>query len=170
MRWLAGPRYPSDVADFRLMSAPVVEAFGRMREAHRFVRGMVAWLGFTQKAVVFDRDERAAGTTKYSTAKMLKFAWSAITSFSALPVRAGSAFGLLLLAAAFLYSLRVFYVRFVLQVAVPGWSSIVLLQLFFSGLTFFYLGVIGDYVGRIYEEGKHRPLYVVRTRRNVDAP
>jgi len=163
MRMLVHRDFPVDVGDFRLMGSNVVQVLRKMRETHRFMRGMVPWVGFRQTAVLFDRDPRAAGTTKYGMIRMLRFAWSAITSFSALPIRLGIYLGLALLLLCTVYAARVLYVKFVLRTAVPGWTTIVLLQLGFSGLMFFYLGLLGDYVGRLYEEAKNRPLYIVRS-------
>jgi glycosyltransferase involved in cell wall biosynthesis len=162
MRAYVGLDLPVDVGEFRLVSRDVVSTLRTMRERHRFMRGMVAWVGHRQTAVEFDRPPRAAGRTKYGLGKMLTFAWSAVTSFSAAPLRVGFYVGLLMLLACTAYAVRVLYVRFVLGTAVPGWTTIVLLQLGFSGLIMFYLGVIGDYVGRLYEQSKDRPLYVLR--------
>ncbi len=162
MRLYVGLDLPADVGDFRLVSRNVVTALRRMRERHRFMRGMVAWVGHRQTAVEFDRPARAAGRTKYGLGKMLAFAWSAVTSFSAAPLRAGFYVGVLLMVACALYAVRVLYVRFVVGTAVEGWTTIVLLQLGFFGLMMFYLGLIGDYVGRLYEQSKERPLYVLR--------
>jgi glycosyltransferase involved in cell wall biosynthesis len=162
MRACVGLDLPTDVGDFRLVSRDVVATLRTMREQHRFMRGMVAWAGHSHTAVEFDRPPRAAGSSKYGLGKMTAFAWSAVTSVSAAPLRAGFYVGLLMLLACALYALRLFYVRFVLGTAVPGWTTIVLLQLGFSGLIMFYLGLIGDYVGRLYEQSKDRPLYVLR--------
>jgi glycosyltransferase involved in cell wall biosynthesis len=162
MRAYVGLDMPADVGDFRLVSRDVVATLRTMREQHRFMRGMVAWVGHSQTAVEFDRPARAAGRTKYGLRKMLKFAWSGITSFSAAPLRVGFYVGLLMLLACAVYAVRVLYVRFVLGTAVPGWTTIVLLQLGFSGLVMFYLGLLGDYVGRLFEQSKGRPLYVLR--------
>lgn len=164
---LAGDRYPRNVGDFRLMSRDVVRAINGMREYHRFLRGMVAWVGFSQTALLFDREERAAGRTKYGVFKMLRFAWAGLTSFSAVPVRSGLLLGALVMLWSILYGISVLYAKFVLHQVVPGWTSLVLLQLAFSGLIFLYLGIIGDYVGRVYEEGKGRPLYIVQSVKNL---
>lgn len=167
LRVLTGQDIPVDTGDFRLISCAVVDVVKRMPECHRFLRGMVSWTGFSHKALLYDRDERIAGETKYGLFKMLRFAWTAIASFSALPVKAGLILGTAFLFASFLYILRVLYVKFVLHDAVQGWTTIVLLQLFVSGVVFFYLGIVGDYVGRIYEQCKRRPIYALKRKRNV---
>lgn len=167
MRFVTGLQIPIDVGDFRLMADSVVKTLNGMPEQHRFMRGMVAWTGFRSVTVAFDRDKRAAGVTKFGLLRMMRFAWDGITSFTALPVRLGLSLGFVLLGVSFMYGLYVLFVRFVTKTTVQGWTTIVLLQLLFSGLIFLYLGVIGDYVGRIYEQGKGRPLYVVRTRKNL---
>lgn len=163
MTMVAGRRFPEGVGDYRLMSRKVADAVSHMRECHRFVRGMVAWVGFNQKELLFDREERAAGSTKYGYLKMLAFAWSAITSFSAMPVRLGFVIGLILLGISGIYGAWIVYAWIFLDGVVQGWTTLVLLQTFSAGLTLFYTGLIGDYVGRIYEQSKNRPLYMVKT-------
>jgi dolichol-phosphate mannosyltransferase len=149
------------VGDFRLFSRVAVKALRGFREQHRFMRGLVAWLGLREAIIPFHRPARVAGTTKYPTWKMARFAWTAISSFSALPLKLALFGGLLLSAIGALYSVHVVYETFVLQTTVRGWSSLVCLQLLFSGATLTAVGLVGDYVARIYEEAKGRPLYVV---------
>jgi polyisoprenyl-phosphate glycosyltransferase len=157
---------PENVGDFRLMSRPVVEAFKRLREQHRFVRGMVAWLGFKQIAIPFARPARAAGETKYPLRKMLAFAWRAITSFSGMPLRFGLLLGILMMIAAMGYAGYAAFAAVVLKITVPGWSSLVCLMVGLFGLVVAMLGLIGDYIARIYEELKARPLYIVQNTIN----
>lgn len=156
-----------DVGDFRLFSRRAVLAIRSLREQHRYMRGMVAWLGLKEIMLPFDRKPRAAGVTNYPFLKMLRFAWTGVTSFSAFPLRISVAAGCFLSGVGFLYLLRVLYLALFTHALVPGWASVVALQCVFSGMILLALGAIGDYVGRNYEEAKQRPLYVVTEVRNV---
>lgn len=163
-------RLTPDVGDFRLFSRRAVLAIRSFREQHRYMRGLVAWLGLREVTLPFARQARAAGETKYPVHKMIRFAWTAVSSFSALPLRLSIAAGILLSCAGFLYLLRVIYLALWTDVLVPGWASVVVLQCIFSGMILLALGAIGDYVGRNYEESKGRPLYVVASTLNVPVP
>ncbi len=163
-------RLRADVGDFRLFSRRAVLAIRSFREQHRFMRGLVAWLGLKEAVLPFERSAREAGETKYSLLKMLRFAWTAVSSFSALPLRLSVAAGMLLSMAGFAYLLRTLYLAFWTHALVPGWASIVVLQCIFSGMILLALGVIGDYVARNYEESKGRPLYVLTSAINTRAP
>jgi dolichol-phosphate mannosyltransferase len=125
------------------------------------MRGLVAWLGLKEAILPFRRPPRTAGETKYTFFKMIRLAWTAVASFSALPLRLSIAAGIALSLAGFGYFLFALYAALVLGKVVPGWTSLVFLQCLFSGVTLLALGLIGDYVARIYEEIKNRPLYVV---------
>jgi len=151
----------ANVGEFRLMSRPVVDALGGLRERHRLVRGLVSWVGFSHTTLEFERPGRAAGGTKYSVAKMLRLSLDAMTSFSAVPLRLATLLGFLGLLAGIGYAGYAFYIGYVLGLGVPGWTSLVILNIFFSGVVLVCLGLIGEYVGRIFEEVKRRPLYVV---------
>jgi polyisoprenyl-phosphate glycosyltransferase len=152
---------PKDTGDFRLMNRKVVNALGEMPEQHRFIRGMVAWLGFTQVPLRYTREPRAAGTTKYPLRKMARFAADAITGFSISPLRLSSvlAFGCFVLTG--VVAAYVLYAWWALSV-VRGWTSLLLFFLIFSGVQLLVLGVIGEYVGRTFVESKRRPLFLVR--------
>jgi dolichol-phosphate mannosyltransferase len=156
-----------DVGDFRLFSRRAVLAIRSLREQHRYMRGMVAWLGLKEIMLPFDRKPRAAGVTNYPFLKMLRFAWTGITSFSTFPLRISVAAGCALSGVGFLYLIRIMYLALWTNALVPGWASVVALQCVFSGMILLALGAIGDYVGRNYEEAKKRPLYVVTELRNV---
>lgn len=156
-----------DVGDFRLYSRRAVLAIRSLREQHRYMRGLVAWLGLKEVILPFERKARAAGQTHYPFLKMLRFAWTGITSFSAFPLRISVAAGCIISVAGFLYLLRVMYLALYTTTLVPGWASVVALQCIFSGMILLALGAIGDYVARNYEEAKERPLYVVTEARNV---
>ena len=157
---------PVDTGDFRLMSRRVVEALRRSPERHRFLRGMVSWVGFRQTGVEYDRDERLSGATKYPFAKMMRFAVDGITSFSDVPLRFVSYFGFFTSAAAIVYALIV--VGFKLFSLHPpgytrGWASTIVAVLFLGGVQLIGIGILGEYIGRIYDEVKGRPLYLIRS-------
>ncbi len=155
---------PLDAGDFRLMSRRVVEALRRSPERHRFLRGMVTWVGFNQVSVEYDRDVRHAGTTKYPLAKMIRFAMDGITSFSDIPLRFASYFGFTVSAIAFIYALIVIAFKlFSLNppAYTPGWASTIVAVLFLGGVQLMSLGILGEYLGRVYDEVKGRPLYLI---------
>ncbi|MCS6884760.1 MAG: glycosyltransferase family 2 protein [Acidobacteriota bacterium] len=152
---------PVNTGDFRLLSRAVVNAFAEMREYHRFLRGMSAWMGYKQIGVSFERQPRAAGHTKYTVRKMFRFAWDAILSFSTLPLRVSIYFGLGVIVFGMLYSIYAVARYFIYHDLVQGWASLVVLQCVIGGTILVCLGMIGEYIGRIYEEIKYRPLYMV---------
>jgi polyisoprenyl-phosphate glycosyltransferase len=170
MRNMVDERMVPEVGDFRLFSRHALAGIRNFREQHRFMRGLVAWLGLKEAIVPFQRKSRVAGATKYPLHKMIRFAWTAIASFSALPLRltmlAGLFFCLLGVAGLF----WVIWAALFAHRVVPGWSSIVVVQLVFSGITLLSLGVIGEYVAKIYDESKQRPLYVVKECINLPQP
>jgi glycosyltransferase involved in cell wall biosynthesis len=151
---------PTDTGDFRLMSRKVVDALQSMPEQHRFIRGMVAWLGFHQTPLPYTREPRFAGSTKYSWRKMARFATDAVTGFSISPLRISSVMALLCFLLTGLLAIYVIYAWLALS-TVRGWTSTLLLFLLFSGVQLLALGVIGEYVGRTYIESKRRPLFIV---------
>jgi dolichol-phosphate mannosyltransferase len=161
IRKMVDERIRPEVGDFRLFSRRAVLAIRQIREQHRFMRGIVAWLGLKEVMLPYHRPARVAGNTKYSTFKMLRFAWTAISSFSALPLRLSILLGLLCTATGVAYAMYSVYAAVVLKATVPGWTSLVCLNIVFSGATLICIGLVGDYVARIYEEAKGRPLYVV---------
>jgi polyisoprenyl-phosphate glycosyltransferase len=167
---LTNQRLTPDVGDFRLLSRRAVLAIRSLREQHRYMRGLAAWLGMKEAVVPFIRQARTGGRTKYSLAKMLRFAWIAISSFSTLPLRIGISAGCLLSLVGFIYLPRVVYLALWTATLVPGRASVVALQCIFSGMILVALGAIGDYVARIFEESKNRPLYVVTETCNVRLP
>lgn len=153
---------PADTGDFRLMSRPVVDTLKQMPERHRFLRGMVAWTGFRQGAVSYDRPERFAGHTKYPFAKMMRYALDGILSFSIKPLRLAVALGLGTVCLAVIGILYALIMRLFTSVWVEGWTALMIAVLFLGGVQLISLGIIGEYVGRIYGEVQRRPLYVVR--------
>ncbi|GIP27482.1 putative glycosyltransferase YkcC [Paenibacillus sp. J23TS9] len=152
---------PLDTGDFRLLDRKVCDEMRRLPEKNRYVRGLVSWVGFRQTAVEYVRDERYAGESKYPLKKMLKLSMDGMTSFSSKPLKAAGIMGILIAAAGFIYLLVVLIEKWFTDVTVPGWSSLIALQILFSGCILMFLGVIGEYLGRIYDEVKQRPLYIV---------
>jgi len=169
LRKMVDERIQSEVGDFRLFSRRALTALRAFREQRRFMRGMVAWLGLREAILPYHRNARIAGRTKYSLGKMLRFAWTAITSFSALPLRLSVFFGFFVAACGVAYALYSVFANQVLRATVPGWTSLVCLNIIFSGVTLVAIGLVGEYVAHIYEEAKGRPLYVVSDSTNMDA-
>lgn len=152
---------PVDAGDFRLLSRPCLNALQQMRETHRFLRGMVAWVGFPQIGVQYERSPRIAGSTKYPLRKMLAFAWTAATSFSILPLKASAWMGFIITLIGLEEALRAVLTKIFHWYAVPGWSSLMVLICIIGGTILVSIGLLGEYVGKLYEQGKNRPLYVV---------
>jgi len=144
-----------------LLDRRVVDALVRMREHHRFMRGLSAWVGFRQEAVLYERRERYAGTTKYSLRKMIGFSLDAITSFSHLPLELATSLGFLL-AAISLVGILIAAILRIFTGAIVGQASTLILVLFLGGIQLIFLGIIGEYLGRIYDEVRARPLYIAR--------
>ena len=151
---------PVDVGDFRLMSRRATEQLKLLREKDRFVRGLVSWIGFRQTGVPDHRDKRFAGVTKYPFSKMLKFALDGITSFSTVPLKLATWLGYSASAFAFIYLVSVF-VQKSLGITVQGWATVMVAMLFLGGVQLICLGIIGEYLGRVFNELKPRPMYVV---------
>ncbi len=158
---------PKDTGDFRVMSRRVVATLRGMRERHRFLRGMVPWTGFRSEAYLYDRDERYTGKTKYPLSKMLRFAANAIVSFSAKPLALATKFGLLMALLGALGAFYMLYLKLFSDIPVPGLTSILVTIVFFGGLQISLIGLVGEYVARIFEEAKGRPLYVISETRNL---
>lgn len=168
MRTLVYKDLPPDVGDYRLVSRRCMDVLRQMRETHRFLRGMVSWVGFPQSDVTFVRPARVAGETKYPLHKMLKFAWTAAVSFSPAPLRMSFFVGLGLFGLGLVYGIYTF-IRVMLGASlVQGWASLLVANFLTGGAVMIAIGVLGEYVARIFEEIKGRPLYVVSDTFNVD--
>lgn len=152
---------PLDTGDFRIMDRKVVNALNQMPEHHKFIRGMVSWVGFKQTFVVYDRQERLSGKTGYTFRKMLRFAFDGITGFSNMPLKLASYFGFFVSLFSFLVILYTLHAKFILREAVPGWASIMVSILFIGGIQLICLGLIGEYLIRMDANLRQRPLYVV---------
>jgi dolichol-phosphate mannosyltransferase len=165
---LGGLPIPVDAGDFRLVGRPVVLTLRSLKEKHRFVRGMVTWVGFKQFALLYDREARFAGETKYPFSKMLRFAIDAITSFSIIPLRFATWLGVLAGLVAGVAALFVLYAKLFLNDTVQGWTTIMIAVALGSSAQLIMIGVLGEYIGRIYEEIKRRPLYVMAEQINFE--
>ncbi|HJR83155.1 MAG TPA: glycosyltransferase family 2 protein [Sphingomicrobium sp.] len=152
---------PLDAGDFRLMSRRALDALLAMPEQSRFIRGMVAWIGFRQVPFAYDREERFAGTTKYPLGKMLRFAFDALTGFSSAPLKLASHAGLLLSLGSLLLLAYIAY-AFIAGRSIQGWTSLMLVVVVLGAVQMFVLALMGEYIGRLYNEVKGRPLYIVQ--------
>lgn len=162
-------KIPADVGDFRLLDRRVVETLNDMPERDRFLRGLVVWAGFRQEAVTYERQPRVAGETKFPFRRMFSFALDGIFSFSTVPLRLVSYLGLVASLLALVGIIYAFYIKLFTVGVVPGWAAQWIGTLFLGGVQLLSLGVIGEYVGRIYGEVKRRPLYVVKERVGFDS-
>lgn len=167
LKWMTDINIPTETGDFRLMDRKVVEVFVNMPEKSRFVRGMISWIGFKQIPIEYERDERFAGETKYPLKKMLKFAFDGVISFSSKPLKVVGYLGIVSMAVAvivFAYSL---FAKLSGQDIVRGWASIIATVTFIGGVELLSVSVLGEYIARIYEENKGRPMYIIEREINT---
>ena len=155
---------PKDTGDFRLLSRQVVQALKQLRERNRFMKGLFSWVGFRQTSVLYRRNRRNAGRSKWNYWKLWNFALEGITSFSYIPLQFATYFGLTVALFAFLYALFIVFRTLLLGRDVPGYPSLITIILFLGGVQLFAIGVVGEYIGRIYNEVKRRPLYLVKAK------
>jgi polyisoprenyl-phosphate glycosyltransferase len=160
-RHLSATDIPMDAGDFRLMSRRAVEALKGIRERNRFIRGLAGWIGFPQISVPFVREVRHAGKTKYPLKKMVRFACNGIISFSLVPLQLAGYLGFVVSATSFVYMAYAVWLKLFTDRVVLGWTSVMVAVLFLGGVQLISLGIIGEYLGRIYEEVKQRPLYII---------
>jgi dolichol-phosphate mannosyltransferase len=161
MARLSSIQLPLDAGDFGLMSRRVVEQLRRMPEHHRYLRGMRSWVGFRQTGIPVERAVRHSGSSKYGMLRLLKLASDGIFAFSIVPIRAAALLGTASIGVSTLFALYAIFAKLVLHQSPKGFTALLLLVTFLSGVLLFFLGVIGEYVGRVYEESKGRPLYIV---------
>ena len=169
LRALTDINIPVDTGDFRLIDRRVSEALKQLPERNRYVRGLMSWVGFRQTAIEFERSERFAGETKYPLKKMIKLAMDGIMSFSYKPLKFASWIGSILSVLSFIYLVVVLIQRLIFPHSTQsGWASLIAVSLFFNGITLLMLGIIGEYIGRIYDEAKGRPLYILSELKNME--
>jgi polyisoprenyl-phosphate glycosyltransferase len=166
MRYIVYRQLPLDTGDFRLLSRECLDGLKTMRETHRFLRGMVAWVGFPQIAVMYQRVPRLHGSTKYPLRKMLSFAWTAATSFSTLPLRISLYLGTVVGLFAIEEAVRAIIVS-AMGITVPGWTSLMVVTSIIGSALLFSIGILGQYLGKLYEQSKDRPLYFVARSFNI---
>jgi glycosyltransferase involved in cell wall biosynthesis len=155
-------------ADFRLLDRKVVASLNTLEERDRFLRGLIGWLGFTAIGVPYTADARAAGTSKYNTRKMIKFAFDGILSFSATPLHLVTFLGLFVSMLSFAYGAYSLYAFFFTDRTIPGWTSLLVTILFLGGVQLISIGFLGEYLLRVYNETKRRPLYIIKDSLNID--
>jgi dolichol-phosphate mannosyltransferase len=162
LRSMTSVDLPSDTGEFRLIDRKVCDAVNKLPEKNRYIRGLVSWVGFKQTPVEYVREERFAGTTKYPFRKMMAFAMDAITSFSHKPLKLATTLGMIISIASFLYILLVLYQHFFTDLNIAGWASTIAAILLTQGIVLMILGLMGEYIGRIYSELQNRPTYIIQ--------
>ena len=162
LRHMTSVDLPPDTGEFRLIDRKVCDAVNKMPEKSRYIRGLVGWVGFRQVPVEYTREERFAGATKYPLRKMIAFAMDAVTSFSHRPLKLATMLGFSISLLSFIYIVLVLYQRFFTDQTIAGWASIIAAVLFTQGIVLMILGLMGEYIGRIYTELQNRPLYIIQ--------
>jgi len=158
-------RIPKNTGDFRLIDRHVLSSIKELRETQRFMKGIFSWVGYKTTSISYERDSRYAGKTKWNYWKLWNFAIEGITSFSTLPLRLATYIGLIISLSSLVYLISIIYKVITNGVDVPGYASTLTIILFLGGVILFFMGIIGEYVGRIYIEVKNRPLYIIRDRK-----
>lgn len=161
MQHMGDIKLPEDTGDFRLMSRRAVDAVRQLREQHRFMKGLFAWVGFPAASVLYDREPRHAGHTKWNYWKLWNFALDGITSFTVMPLKLATYVGLIVALLSVIYALQVVVKTLIIGNPVAGYPSLMTVVLFLGGVQLMFLGVIGEYLGRVFNESKQRPLYLV---------
>ncbi len=168
LRYMCNIDIPVDTGDFRLISKEVCKVMTSLTERNRYVRGLVSWVGFKQIGIEYEREERFAGVTKYPFKKMLKLSIDGITSFSTKPLTLSKNLGFFIALIGFIYAIIVVIQKFALNMPNTGWASITVVLLILGGVQLITLGIVGDYIARIFDESKNRPLYIVSKKYNMD--
>jgi glycosyltransferase involved in cell wall biosynthesis len=168
LNYLCDLQIPPDTGDYRLITKRVVIEFKKYKEKHKFIRGLIPWLGFKSMPIFYDRDKRYAGKTKYSFSRMINFAFNAIFSFSTKPIEYFSKVGLFFVIFSFFYGIFILYKKFILDEIIPGFTPIFLSIVFFGGFNLLFLGIIGHYVAKIFEQTKDRPNYIIDKKLNIE--
>ncbi len=156
---------PLGASDFRLLDKKVVEELRKLKENFLFIRGVVSWLGYKQTNIEYEVQERYAGSTKYTLKRMISFAIQGITSFSIAPLRIAIVVGFIVSIAAFIYTSYALFAKYYLHTTIPGWTSILISVLFLGGIQLITLGVIGEYLGKMFIENKNRPNYIINEKK-----
>ena len=165
LNFLSGIKIPLDTGDFRLIDRTVIDALKKIPEKGRFMRGLIAWVGFNQTSVLYERDPRFAGVTKYSLGKSFSLAIEGLTNFSRRPLRLATFMGFFASSLSFFGIVYVLYIRLLTQTWVAGWAAICMTILLSSGIQLIFIGLLGEYIGNIFFETKNRPLYIVEKKK-----
>ena len=165
LNFFSGIKIPLDTGDFRLIDRTVIDELQKFSEKGRFMRGLIAWVGFNQISVLYERDPRFAGVTKYSLRKMVSFAIEGLTNFSRRPLRLATFMGFFFSSLSFFGIVYVLYIRLLTQNWVAGWAAICMTILLSSGIQLIFIGLLGEYIGNIFFETKNRPLYIVEEKK-----
>ncbi len=168
LRKMTEVEIPADVGDFRLISRPVCDSLLQIRERNRFIRGLVSWTGYKSIGIEYVRESRFAGESKYPLRKMIQFSKDGITSFSAKPLRLSSFAGFILAMLGFLYAIYVIIGKFLYNNSIEGWTTLIVLLMIISGFNLISIGILGEYIARIYDEAKARPLYIIKEFINIE--
>jgi len=168
LNFLCDLEIPQDTGDYRLISRRVVIEFKKYKEKHKFIRGLIPWLGFKSTQVLYDRDKRYAGKTKYSLSAMFNFALNAILSFSIKPIEYLSKLGLFFIVSSFFYGIFILYKKLFLNEIIPGFTPIFLSIIFFGGFNLLFIGIVGHYVAKIFEQTRDRPNYIIDKKLNIE--
>jgi len=157
---------PKDTGDYRLITKKVVVEFKKFKEKHKFIRGLIPWLGFKSTSILFKRKKRYSGTTNYNFIKMISFAIDASLSFSTRSLIYLSNLGVIFIIISIIYAFFILYKKLFLNQIIPGFTTILLFIIFFGGLNLFFLGIIGQYISKIFEQSKNRPEYIIKELKN----
>jgi glycosyltransferase involved in cell wall biosynthesis len=168
LNFLSDIKIPHNTGDFRLITKKVLLEFRKCKEKHKFIRGLIPWLGFSSVAILYDRDSRYSGKTKYNLIKMINLALDAIFSFSSKSISIISKLGFFIIILSFFYGLFVLYKKIILNDVIPGFTALFITILFFSGVNLIFLGIVGQYIARIFDQVKDRPEYVIERSINFD--
>lgn len=168
LRYMCNIDIPVDTGDFRLISKEVCKVMTSLTERNRYVRGLVSWVGFKQIGIEYEREERFAGVTKYPLKKMIKLSVDGITSFSTKPLTLSKNLGFFIALVGFIYAIIVVIQKFALNMPNTGWASITVVLLILGGVQLIMLGIVGDYIARIFDESKNRPLYIISKKYNME--
>lgn len=162
LKAITSTHIPIDTGDYRLIDRKIVEVLRNMPERHKFLRGQIAWIGFNQTCITFNREKRNSGSTGYTYRKMFRLAMDGITAFSDFPLRLASIMGFLVSVVAFMIMLYALWSKFILNNVVPGWTSLIMSVMFIGGIQLICLGLLGEYIGRMGDNIKQRPLYIIK--------
>ena len=168
LNYLCDLQIPTDTGDFRIITRKVATEFNNFKEKHKFIRGLIPWLGFKSTFVLYDRDERFAGKTKYSLKKMIDLAVNAIISFSAKPIQYVTRMGLVFILISISYGIYILFQKLFLNNIMPGFTPIFISIIFFGGFNLFFIGLVGTYISKIYEQTKDRPNYIIDKKINFE--